>query len=159
RAGVEVDAALKITKQLTLAPNIAISTNKIKDYVIVGENGLTDYGTTNISFSPNAVAAMQLAYDIRSNFHVALLTKFVGEQYAGNIDTETTKLPDYSTTDFNIVYELQTRTLFKSIVFTGLVNNVFDKHYVSNAYLYGENYVSYFPQAGINFLGGITFKF
>lgn len=159
RVGVEIDAAFKALKKLTFSPNIAVSANKIKDYSIVGENGPTNYGTTNISFSPNVVAGIQAAYDVSRGLHFALLTKFVGEQYAGNIDTEATKLNDYATTDFNVVYEIKTKSLFKSIVFTGLVNNIFDKHYVSNAYLYGESYVSYFPQAGINFLGGVTLKF
>ena len=159
RAGIEIDAALKVIPALTLSPNIAISTNKIKDYMIMTDDGLRNFGTTNISFSPDVVGAMQIGYQFTRNFQIALLTKFVGEQYAGNLDTEATKLDSYSTTDFNIVYELKTKTLFKSIVFTGLVNNIFDKKYVSNAYLYGEDWVSYFPQAGINVLGGVTFKF
>jgi iron complex outermembrane recepter protein len=159
RAGIEVDAVLKVTSGLTLSPNIALSANKIKDYTIMTSDGLTNFGDTNISFSPNVVGAFQAAYQFTPGFQVALLSKFVGEQYAGNLDTEATKLDSYSVTDFNIVYELKTKTLFKSIVFTGLVNNVFDKQYVSNAYLYGEDYVSYFPQAGINFLAGITLKF
>jgi len=159
RAGIEIDAALKVIPALTLSPNIAISTNKIKDYTIMTADGLTNFGTTNISFSPNVVGAMQIAYQFTPLLQASLLTKFVGEQYAGNLDTDATKLDSYSTTDFNIVYEIKTKTLFKSIVFTGLVNNIFDKQYVSNAYLYGEDWVSYFPQAGINVLGGVTLKF
>jgi iron complex outermembrane receptor protein len=159
RAGIEVDASLKITSALTISPNIAFSNNKIKDYTILTANGLTNFGTTNISFSPNVVGALLASYNITRDFQIGILSKFVGEQYAGNIDTDATKLDSYSVTDFNIVYELKTKTFFKSIVFTGLVNNIFDKQYVSNAYLYGEDYVSYFPQAGINFLGGVTFKF
>jgi iron complex outermembrane receptor protein len=77
----------------------------------------------------------------------------------GNIDTEATKLDSYSVSDLNIIYELKTKSVFRSIVFTGMINNLFDQEYVSNAYLYGEDYVSYFPQAGINFLAGITLKF
>ena len=122
-------------------------------------DGLNNFGTTNIAFSPNVVSGILASYQFTPNFQIGLLNKFVGEQYAGNIDTDATKLDSYSVTDFNIVYELKTKTLFKSIVFTGLVNNIFDKQYVSNAYLYGEDYVSYFPQAGINFLGGVTLKF
>ncbi len=159
RAGIEIDATLKFIKKLTVSPNLALSTNKIKDYKIITETGLHNFGTTNISFSPDVVSGLMVSYDFSANFHVAALSKFVGEQYAGNIDTDVTKLDSYSTTDFNITYEIKTKSLFKSIVFTGMANNVFDKHYVSNAYLYGEDYVSYFPQAGINFLGGVTLKF
>lgn len=159
RAGIEIDAVLKLTDKFTFSPNLAVSTNKIKDYTILTADGLTNFGTTNIAFSPNVVSGVLASYNFTPDFQVGLLSKFVGTQYAGNIDTDATKLDSYSVTDFNIVYELKTETLFKSIVFTGLVNNIFDKQYVSNAYLYGEDYVSYFPQAGINFLGGVTLKF
>ena len=39
-----------------------------------------------------------------------------------------------------------------------LVNNIFDKQYVSNGYMY-DVYPYYYPQAGINFLAGLTLKF
>jgi iron complex outermembrane receptor protein len=52
---------------------------------------------------------------------------------------------------------MENKSILKSIVFTGLVNNVFDKKYVSNGYMYGDPY--YYPQAGINFLLGATLKF
>jgi iron complex outermembrane receptor protein len=41
---------------------------------------------------------------------------------------------------------------------TGLVNNFLDKQYVSNGYMY-DVYPYYYPQAGINFLVGLTLKF
>ena len=159
RAGLEIDAVLALTRKFTLSPNLAISTNKIKDYTIMTADGLRNFGTTNISFSPNVVSGILASYQFTPDFQVSLLSKYVGEQYAGNLDTEATKLDSYSVTDLNIVYEWKTKTLFKSVVFTALVNNLFDKQYVSNAYLYGEDYVSYFPQAGINFLVAVTLKF
>ena len=60
----------------------------------------------------------------------------------------------------------------KSIVFSGLVNNIFDRTYESNGYFYTYNDdfsnppaistiegVGFYPQAGINFLVGINLKF
>jgi iron complex outermembrane receptor protein len=41
---------------------------------------------------------------------------------------------------------------------TGLVNNILDKKYVSNGYMY-DVYPYYYPQAGINLLAGLTLKF
>jgi len=159
RAGIEIEASFQVSPKLALNPNIAISTNKIKDYEIITETGLQNFGTTNISFSPNVVSGIAAAYSFTENFQITLLSKFVGEQYAGNIDTEATKLDSYSVTDLNIAYELKSKTVFKSILFTGLINNMFNAEYVSNAYLYGENFLSYFPQAKINFLVGMTLKF
>ncbi len=159
RAGVEVDAAFAITSRFTLSPNLALSVNKIEDYAIVGEEGLLNLGDTNISFSPNVIGALVAAYRFNDRFYAALLSKYVGEQYAGNIDTRETRLDSYSVTDLNVVYEIKPKAVFQSIVLTAMVNNLFDARYVSNAYLYGENYISYFPQAGTNFLAGATLRF
>ena len=90
----------------------------------------------------------------------------------GNIDSDYSKLDSYFVNDFNVSYELKTKKIFKSILFTALVNNIFNKKYVSNGYYY--NYedswtdplasttiegAGYYPQATTNFLIGATFKF
>jgi len=158
RVGIELDAQVKVDK-FAIAPNISISRNKIIDYTIATADGLRNFGDTEISFSPSVIGGMQLAYNVTENLHLTLLSKYVGEQYAGNFEGAATRLGSYATTDFNVVYTWKPKSIFSSVVFTGLVNNIFDRHYVSNAYLYGEDYLSYFPQAGINVLGGVTLRF
>ena len=54
----------------------------------------------------------------------------------GNIDSEGSKLDAYYVADLNINYELKLKSIFKSIVFSALVNNIFDSEYVSNGYWY-----------------------
>ena len=159
RAGIEVDANFQLTSKFSMAPNIAFSQNKIVDYTLSQSGIMTNLGTTNISFSPEIIGGLITAYAISPVFRLALYSKFVGNQYAGNLDTEQTKIDSYFTNDFSISYDWNPKSFFKSILFTALVNNIFDKAYVSNAYLYGEDYLSYFPQAGINFLAGATIKF
>jgi len=81
-------------------------------------------------------------------------------------------LKSYFTSDFNVVYELETTKIFKSIVFSALVNNIFDTKYVDRGYYYtyddtwsvdGETTTidgaGYYPQATRNFLVGVTLKF
>ena len=100
------------------------------------------------------------------------MTKYVGDQYMSNIQLEESKLDAYLTNDLQISYEIVTDKLFKSIVFTGLVNNLFNVKYVSNGYFYtyddtwtDPNQVTtitgagYYPQAELNFLLGVTLKF
>ncbi len=90
----------------------------------------------------------------------------------GNIDAQSSVLNAYSQTDFNVQYEVQTNSFAKSIVFSGLVNNLFNKLYVSNGYFftYDDDFstpdtittiegTGYYPQAGINFLVGATVTF
>ena len=90
----------------------------------------------------------------------------------GNIDSKQSKLEAYFVNDLNINYEWKINKSIKSIVLSGLVNNIFDLEYESNGYFYtyDDDWSSpgnittiegagYFPQAGINFLLGMSLKF
>ena len=159
RTGLEIDAQIKLGKQLVFSPNITISNNKIKDYKVDTGTGLINYGNTNIAFSPNLIAGGILSFEPIKNLQLYLLNKYVGNQFAGNFDTEITKLKSYNVVDFNVNYEIRPNSIFQSIVISVLANNLLNVDYVSNAYLYGDSYVSYYPQAGANFLAGLTLKF
>ena len=159
RSGLEIDATIKLGTQFKFSPNLTISRNKIENYSVDTGNGLINYGNTNIAFSPNLIAGGILSYQPINALQLALLNKYVGSQFAGNFDTEVTKLKSYNVVDFNVYYEIKPKSIFKSIVVSGLVNNLLNKKYVSNAYLYGDSFVSYYPQAGINFLVGLSLKF
>lgn len=157
RMGIEADATLVLAEKWILRPNIAVSDNKNVDFNIETETGTQNLGNTEIAFSPSVIAGNQLIFLPVKNFQVALLSKYVGEQFMDNYETPSAKLKSYFTSDLNISYEWNINKVFKSIVFNGLVNNIFDKEYVSNGAMYGDPY--YYPQAGINFLVGATLKF
>ncbi len=70
------------------------------------------------------------------------------------------------------MYTLKTNKIFKSVVFTALVTNIFDTEYVDRGYYYtfDDDYsnpgtvttvdgAGYYPQATRNFLIGATFRF
>lgn len=158
RTGIEADATVYVFDKLALRPNIALSSNKNLDFYTEGNSGPVNAGNTQIAFSPSVIAGNQVVWMPFKNFQAALLTKYVGEQYMDNLETEAGKLADYFVNDININYELTGIPVFKSIVFTGLINNVFNVDYISNGALYGTS-AYYFPQAGINFLAGATLKF
>tara|TARA_B110000503_G_scaffold25551_1_gene40374 strand:- start:459 stop:2636 length:2178 start_codon:yes stop_codon:yes gene_type:complete len=172
RLGLEIDADIQILKGLKLVPNAAFSTNKNVDFVTSKDGSLVNLGNTNTSFSPEIIIGNQIRYSLLKKLQFGLLSKFVGEQYMGNVDSETSKLDSYFVHDFNVVYTLTDIPVVKSIVFTALVNNIFNKKYVSNGYFYtydddfsvpGEittiEGAGYYPQAEINFLLGATIKF
>ncbi|MGB5360026.1 TonB-dependent receptor [Eudoraea sp.] len=172
RLGLEVDASISIGKRFKLQPNIALSTNKNIDFLFERDGELENLGNTNIAFSPDIVVGNILSYLPNEKFQLSLLTKYVGKQFMGNIDAESSVLEDYSQTDFNIQYTFNTNTFIKSIVLSGLINNIFDAKFVSNGYFftYDDDFsnpgtittiegAGYYPQAGINFLLGATFNF
>lgn len=159
RLGLEFDGRFTLSNKFVFVQNMTLSSNKIKDYKLNLYGEQVHYGNTNISFSPNVIATSILIYKPISSIQMSLMSKYVGEQYAGNIDTDITKLEAYEVVDFNVFYEIKTKSVFKTIAISGLVNNLLNAKYVSNAYLWGDSYMSYYPQATRNFLLGLQLKF
>ena len=154
RLGVEVDAAIVLSSTFSLRPNITLSRNKNIDLAVSGQN----YGTKDISYSPSVIAGNSLIYKPTESLQIIWLQKYVGQQYMNNIELPEAKLADYFINDLNVTYEIKPKSVFKSIVFKGLVNNIFDKKYISNGYMW-DIYPYYYPQAGTNLLAGITLLF
>lgn len=172
RLGLEVDADIWLNEKLRWMPNFTLSDNKNIDFVASIDGELVNLGKTNISFSPNVIIGNALIYSPVSNFHFGLLSKFVGEQYMGNTDSEKSKLDSYFINDLNVSYSLQNVLGTKEIQISALVNNLFNVKYISNGYYYtyDDDFsnpgvvktiegAGYFPQATMNFLLGATVKF
>lgn len=154
RMGVEVDAAITISKSFLIRPNITLSQNKNQSLKVDD----TNYGDTEIAFSPSIIAGNIFTFKPLDNFQISWLQKFVGKQFMNNIQAPDAKLNDYFVNDLNISYELKPKKVFKSVVFSCLTNNFLSKKYSSNGYMW-DVYPYYYPQAGINFLMGMTLKF
>lgn len=170
RIGLEVDATLSLSEKFYLQPNFTVSQNKNQDFVFQRDGVLQNLGNTNIAFSPNFIAANRLTYIPVKNVQLSFLSKYVGEQYMGNIDADRSKLKAYFVNDLNISCEIKAKKIVKAIQFNALINNVFDIEYESNGYFYTFDDDSsgsittiegagFYPQAGINFLTGITLLF
>lgn len=172
RIGLELETVVPVTEQLTLQSNLALSTNKNREFIRSFDGELQNLGSTDIAFSPNVVAANAIVYQPINNFQISLLSKFVGEQFMSNTEAAESKLDSFFINDINLTYTLKTNSIFDSIVFTGLVNNIFDEQYVSNGYYFtfDDDFsnpgtistvegAGFYPQAGINFLTGVTLKF
>ncbi|MDY7395676.1 TonB-dependent receptor [Aureibaculum sp. 2210JD6-5] len=172
RLGLEVDAQVQIGNQFAIQPAITLSSNKNIDYTTQLDGELVNLGKTNISFSPEVVASNAFVYKPLNNLQFSLLSKYVGEQYMGNTDSERSKLDSYFVSDLNVFYEIKPKSIFKSIVISALVNNIFNKKYISNGfyYTYDDTWsvpnetttiegAGYYPQATANFLVGVTLNF
>ncbi|WP_411029033.1 TonB-dependent receptor [Spongiimicrobium sp. 3-5] len=171
RLGLEVDANLNLGDHFKIQPNIALSTNKNKDFLFQRDGVLENLGDTNISFSPNVIVGNMFTYMPKENLQLSVLTKYVGKQYMGNIDAESSVLDAYSQTDFNVQYVITTDSFIRSITLSGLINNVFNSLYESNGFFFTFDEASgtgdittvegagFYPQAGTNFLMGATLRF
>ncbi len=172
RLGLEIDAVVRFSDKFIWQPNMAISTNKNIDKYYEFDGELTNFGDTDLAYSPSFIAASNIKYQPTENFQISLLSKYVGDQYMSNIELEASKLDAYFVNDLQVSYEIKTERLFNSVVFTGLVNNLFNVKYVSNGYFYTYDDTwtdpdqvttitgaGYYPQAELNFLLGVNLKF
>ena len=172
RFGIEIDAVFLICDNFRILPNLALSNNKNIDFVSSIDGELVNLGATNLSFSPNIVAGNKFEYEPVKNLQLGWYSKYVGEQYMGNVDSDVSKLDAYFINDFNVSYKIDNLPFLGEIVITGLINNILNVEYVSNGYYYtyddtwtDPNAIKtiegtgYYPQATINFLIGATVKF
>ena len=171
RKGIELESIFKATNNLEISSNISFSRNKNIDYKTNFDGVVTNWGDTDISFSPDLVSSIGVNFRPKEDINISILNKFVGEQFMSNTESVVSKLNSYSTTDLNFIYSFKRSKHFKEIIFTAMINNIFNKEYVSNGYYYTyddtwsePNMITtiegtgYYPQALRNFLLGITFK-
>ncbi|MDC1162022.1 TonB-dependent receptor [Tenacibaculum sp.] len=158
RLGLEIDAAIKITDKLSVSPNITLSKNQNINLIEVNGNTINFLGDKSISYSPEIIFSNSINFTPIENLNISLLSKYVGSQFMTNNELSQSKLDSYFVNDLSFGYTISTKSIFKTITLTGLVNNIFDKKYISNGYMWGTT-PYYFPQAGANFLLGATLKF
>lgn len=172
RRGIELQAGAKLIKNLQWDVNATFSQNKIEDFTEYvddwdnwGTQIETNLGTTDLSFSPEIIAGSHISYQIIKGLRIGFITKYVSEQFIDNTSNPDQMLDAYFVNDARISYKFKTNTI-KEISFNLMVNNLFSEEYETNAWVYryhtgGEfyNMDGYFPQAGLNFLAGITMKF
>lgn len=171
RQGIEAEFGIQPIKWLTWTANITVSQNKIdnfKEYIDNYDTYLQDsieYKQTDIAFSPNLIASSTIAIEPVKNLKFSLISKYVGKQYLDNTSNEQRKLDAFFVNDLRINYSIKVKHM-REIAFTLAANNLFNELYEPNGYTWGyiyggqrivENF--YYPQAGTNFMAGMSFKF
>lgn len=172
RAGLEISAGIKLCSKVSWNFNFTFSENKIKNFVSFVDNWSPPYtqltenlGSSNISFSPTTIISSSFNFQASNNFNISFVSKYVSRQYIDNTSNIERSLDPYFINNLTMEYSFKTN-LFKALIARLRINNIFDHKYESNAWVYryfyaGEEYVmdGYFPQAGINFLMGLSIKF
>lgn len=172
RMGAELAVAYNPVKFFTWRINGNFSRNRILNYVNFVDNwddGSQEeefLGNTPISFSPNVVLANDFTFTPIKRLELSLITKFVSRQYLDNSGNETYCLKPYTYTNLRISYTFLFARFAQELELFVQANNLFNAQYESNGWIYSYYYgnsrfadAAFYPQAGINFLGGIRLRF
>ena len=172
RIGIELEFKINLNSNWLWQPNIALSSNQNLDFYFKRDGVLENLGKTQLAYSPNLVGGNAIMYVPSTRFQIGLLSKYVGKQYMGNIDSENSTLSAYFVNDLSAVYTWQPNKWIQEIQWSLLVNNIFNAQYESNGYFYtfddtwsapGQvttvEGAGYYPQAGINLLTGVMLRF
>lgn len=154
RMGIELGALAQISEKVNLSGNLTLSKNENKSFKNETSEGIEILGDTPISFSPNFIGNLSMNYIPNKKLSFGIQNQYVGKQFLDNTNNENLQLKDYWLTDFNAKYTLKIQKT--EIDFKFLLNNIFNKKYVNNGYVY-EGPV-YFSQAGTNFMFGMSIK-
>ncbi|MEL6135046.1 MAG: TonB-dependent receptor, partial [Bacteroidota bacterium] len=171
RAGIELVVDWQIIDGLSWRPNLTLSQNKILSF----DQSIYNYApfeitvntleNTDIAFSPNIIFGSELAANPTNGLEIALLSKYVGQQFLDNTSNESRVIDAFLVHDARINYDLPIEGV-KRVRLGLLVNNLLDTLFAANGYTYSyqvggplitENY--YYPQAGRNFLASLTLEF
>jgi iron complex outermembrane receptor protein len=174
RAGVELMAAVKPAPWLNWDINLTISRNIIEDFVETATNYDENWaeetitknlGDTQIAYSPSISGSSNLTIEALNNFKVSLASKYVGEQYFDNTESEARKLDAYFVNDLQFGWSLFPKS-FKQLDLQLTIHNILDHEYSSNAYGGNwyeqgneETWAYYYTMAGRYVMGQVVIKF
>lgn len=169
---------------LTLSENKVVNFKEYIDNYDSTSQRLIIHKNTDLAFSPAVIAGSSLSFEPFKNFKISFISKYVGKQYLDNTSNETNNpnnlniiylhfgkdvnqrsLDPFFVNDVRVNYTFKTKFIHE-IGITLAIYNIFNETYESNGYTYGyiyggeritENF--YYPQAGTNFMAGLSFKF
>lgn len=185
-AGINLLEHLNWSASATLSSNKVINFTEFIDDWDTGEQLVVNYAKTDLAFSPGVIFTNNFSYDVIGEaksdhfLQFALLTKVVGRQYLDNTSNDATALDRFSYSDFRATYIFKGNWL-KQLALTAMVRNLFDAQYETNGWVYrftttddattygnpytrresGDifNQTGLYPQAGRNYLVGLTLTF
>lgn len=157
RSGIEVSGGYTPVRFAEIEANITLSKNRTDYRQPDDEGNILEYSNTPISFSPSVTGSALARFNPLRNFEADWILKFVGKQFLDNTGNDALALDPYILNDLRFAYRL-TGEKNPQLGFSFLINNLFNTVYESNGYAY-DNTPYYYPQAGRNFLAGLTISF
>lgn len=166
RRGVELEFQFPATPKLQIGANATVSENKIEkftEYVYEWDGSYQtftfEHNNTDISFSPNVIAAGMVNYRPNEHWSLDLVAKYVGRQYLDNTQNEARSLDAFVNTDASCRYSTEGVKGIKKLTAGFYLNNVFNRFYAPNGYTFSgylggqrADFNYFYPMAGRNIM-------
>ena len=184
RAGIEIEGGFQITKGLKWSGNVTLSQNKIQDWTEYVDNWDTwgkdtvVHANSTLAFSPSVIASSIFEFNPYKQFDgprmrnridnltIALISKYVGDQFLDNTQSQDRMLEAYLVHDLRINYSIKFRTGLDKLTLFGSIYNLTNQLYSANAWSYRyssggefEQLMGFYPQASTNLLVGLNLRF
>lgn len=168
RAGIELIGGLELSKRFSWNGNLTLSRNRILDFNYQVDGQLIEtYDSKPIAFAPSIIGFSNFTYEPLKNLEVSFRSKYVGDQYLDNTESEERMLEKYFVNNAKLSYTVKNKALFRAIEVSVEANNIFNVLYSSDGYVFpylneegAPQYTNYYyPQAGRNFMGKLSLKF
>ena len=170
RAGIELQAGYT-TKYIDLMANATFSKNKIKAFDEFVDNWDTwaqdtiAHKDVDIAFSPNMLASGIITVKPLKDLKVNFISQYVHRQFLDNTQSYDRYIAPYFVENISVNYHFEP-SFCKGVDVGLFVNNVFNRMYISNGWVYsymygGERFAQdgLSPQAGTNAMASVTFNF
>lgn len=184
RAGIEIEGGVQITKGLKWSGNLTLSQNKIQKWTEYLDNWDTwgkdtvVHTNSTLAFSPSVIASSIFEFSPFKQWDgpkmknridklsIALISKYVGEQFVDNTQSQDRKLGAYFIHDLRVNYSLKFRSGLDKLTLFGSIYNLTNQLYSANAWSYryssggeSQQQMGFYPQASTNLLIGLNLKF
>ncbi len=177
RAGVELQFTARLHPRWSISANATLNRNRINDhveYVDDWDNGgqvRVEHAGTDIAFSPSVIAGGELTAIVWNsprfgNASISWASKYVGKQFLDNTSSDDRAIDAYLVNDVRANLSFTGIKGLDEVVIHLSARNLFSEEYESNGWVYSyfsetrrQEMVGLFPQAPLNFLGGVTVRF
>lgn len=188
RRGLELVAGWQPLKWLRADANLTLSMNQIRDYKVyldninyvdgqmnwTGGQKELSFGKTTMLMSPSLTGMVRLAFSpwkgIASNSlkttTLSIDGKYVGKQYLDNTMSDASSVPEYFVSNLALSHEFDLGA--GKLGLAGYVNNLFNHMYYADGWAWNvyntdtgevESYPGIYPQAPVNFMLKVSYRF
>jgi iron complex outermembrane receptor protein len=175
RTGIEFSGSYRPSPLVVLKMNLTLSRSRINDFRNYyfsyntsdwsEEYTWSDLGSVDIAYSPRITGSAEVELNPLRNLALRVTGKYVGKQHFDNTMSENRIINPYFVTNISAGYKINLKGP-DELMLRLMVNNLFNAVYENNAYggMWAEDGVEktwayFFPQAGINYMAGISLSF